>query len=286
LRFLAGLFFIALASVFGYYIYQETPLRPQIDQVWQSVQDLARNTEESINAQIGYGGSSSAPQQNITVSVPKREALDWQPVGKMGHDILNKSLQVEVVYAPGAKPDAPQLGRLTSVLQRYSGKDPKVLLDTVSIPQQGNYTAEEVINITKSKRTCYSDQNTTCLFLLFLPGTFESSHTLGVAFTATSIVLMETQFQQASNPIMSSDRIAEGAITHEIGHLFGLVNLVGRSPRNHEDPAHPGHSNNSSSVMYWAVEDLSISSILSGGPPNSFDPDDEADIADIKVGRL
>lgn len=286
MRFLAGLFFIALVAVFGYYIYQETPLRPQIDQAWQSVQELARNTEESIDEQIGYGGSSSAPQQNITVSVPKREALDWQPVGRMGHNILNKPVKVEVVYAPDAKPDTDQLNRIFVVLQKYTGRNPKILLDNVSVPKQDNYTAQEVINITKSKRTCYSDKDTTCLFFLFLPGTFESSRTLGVAFTSTSAVFMEQQFGQASNPIVSSDRISEGTLTHEIGHLFGLINLVGNSSRNHEDPSHPGHSNNSGSVMYWAVEDVSISSILSGGPPNTFDANDEADIADIKAGRL
>jgi hypothetical protein len=286
LKFLAGLIFLALIAVFGYYVYQETPLRPQIDLALQSVQDLVLSVEEGVTAQIGYSSGNVAPQ-NITVSVPKREALDWQLVGKMGHDILStKQLQIEIVAAKSAEPDNSQLNTISSVISHYSGRSPKILLDNVSLPIQSNYTAQEVVNLTKSKRTCYSTTSSVCLFILFLPGTFESSHTLGVAFSSTSAIFMEDQFKKASNPIVSSARIAEGTITHEIGHLFGLVNLINHSPRAHEDPAHSGHSNNVNSVMYWAVEDLSISAILSGGPPNSFDRNDEADIADIKAGRL
>lgn len=285
MRFLASLIFAALVTALGYYVYLDTPARPQIDQFFQNLGELSQNFQDSINQQFGY--SSSGPtSQSLTVSVPKREALDWQGPGKMGNAILNKPLKVEIVTTNSTKPGSEEINTIFSVLKQYSGRAPKIDLDTTTVPEQSDYTASQVSNFIKSKRTCYSDQSNACIFMLFLPGTFENSHTLGVAFTSTSAVFMSEQFHKASNPVVSEDSIARGTITHELGHLFGLVNLVNRSPRNHEDPTHPGHSSNSNSVMYWAVEDISINAILTGGPPNTFDSNDEADIADIKAGRL
>jgi hypothetical protein len=60
------------------------------------------------------------------------------------------------------------------------------------------------------------------------------------------------------------------------------VNIGYRSRFNHEDPAHPNHSNNPGSVMYWAVEDISIRNVLRGGPPPDFDDADRADLAMLR----
>ena len=73
---------------------------------------------------------------------------------------------------------------------------------------------------------------------------------------------------------------------HEFGHLLGLVNLVYQSPVDHEDPDHPGHSNNEDSVMYWAVESSDISNIFSGQLPDEFDQDDLDDLAGLKSGTI
>jgi hypothetical protein len=34
--------------------------------------------------------------------------------------------------------------------------------------------------------------------------------------------------------------------------------------------------------MYWAIEDMSIATILSGGPPDDFDQYDRADLASLR----
>jgi hypothetical protein len=69
-------------------------------------------------------------------------------------------------------------------------------------------------------------------------------------------------------------------VTHEVGHLLGLVDLVLHTGR--QDPEHPGHSRNQQSVMFWAVESSLITDVLTGGPPTNFDDDDRADLAAIR----
>ena len=64
------------------------------------------------------------------------------------------------------------------------------------------------------------------------------------------------------------------------------MNLVYQSPVDHEDPDHPGHSNNEESVMYWAVESSEISNIISGQLPDEFDQDDLDDLAGLKAGTI
>ena len=38
--------------------------------------------------------------------------------------------------------------------------------------------------------------------------------------------------------------------------------------------------------MHWAVESVSILDALGGGPPDDFDDDDRADLADIASGAI
>jgi hypothetical protein len=50
----------------------------------------------------------------------------------------------------------------------------------------------------------------------------------------------------------------------------------------HEDAAHPGHSTNRDSVMYWQAEGTDVVSLfLQGGAPDDFDANDIADLRAI-----
>ncbi|MDA0926436.1 MAG: hypothetical protein O3C36_07335, partial [archaeon] len=63
-------------------------------------------------------------------------------------------------------------------------------------------------------------------------------------------------------------------------------NLVYTSPVDHEDPDHPGHSNNDESVMYWAIESTGLRNFITGDLPTTFDDDDLADLAGLASGDI
>jgi len=117
----------------------------------------------------------------------------------------------------------------------------------------------------------------------------QDDSTLGVAVDASTVALFGDSIEEAEPPIFarpSADEIEKAVLVHEIGHLLGLVNLVYQSPVDHEDPEHPGHSNNEDSVMYWAVETIGIAQFISGTLPNEFDQDDLNDLAGISDGTI
>ena len=84
----------------------------------------------------------------------------------------------------------------------------------------------------------------------------------------------------------SAEEIENSVLVHEFGHLLGLVNLVYKSPVDHEDKDHPGHSNNEDSVMYWAIESANLGNIITGELPDEFDNDDLNDLSGMLSGEI
>ena len=125
-------------------------------------------------------------------------------------------------------------------------------------------------------------------YFLFPAGKYSDSSVLGVAVDASTVALFKDSIEESENLIRrpSAEEIERAVTIHEAGHLLGLVNLVYQSPVDHEDPDHPGHSSNSESVMYWAIESAEVSNVLSGSLPDEFDSDDKADMSGMADGSI
>jgi len=192
---------------------------------------------------------------------------------------------VEVAYVPGRKPSQQALDHLTTILRREAQK-PDGIFTTIGaqVPDSSDsYSLQDLVRLESKYRHLHSTGSVATIWIAALNGTYSAaSGTLGLAFRATAMVLFEDQIQQASNLFVSADAIERSVITHETGHLLALVNIGYRSAYDHEDPSHPHHSKYKTSVMYWAVEDISIAAILSGGPPDDFDQYDRADLAALR----
>lgn len=274
---------VLAALVLGLYsIYQSPAYHSDLDRVGQELLSRINSLQSEVSQPVG-----DLVSRTTEVRVPRAQLFDWQKVGSAGSTILGGStrLMVEIDYAKPTAPRPDDTATIASILQKYSGKQVEMAAGNEIAIVKDSYTLTDLVEVTKSNRSCFSDINRTCLYVLFLPGKFEGSTTLGVSFTATATAFFAEQAENSANPIAPRNRLAKATLTHELGHFFGLVNLSYQSDTPHEDPTHPGHSKNPSSVMDWAVEDFSLRAILSGGPPTGFDADDEADMAKIKASK-
>ena len=124
--------------------------------------------------------------------------------------------------------------------------------------------------------------------LIFPAESYEDDSVLGVAVDASTIAIFGESVDDAAGFFNrpSAEDVENSVIVHEAGHLLGLVNLVYTSPVDHESTDKPGHSNNEDSVMYWAIESVTVANFISGDLPNEFDQDDKDDLAGIAAGTI
>ncbi|TMK81227.1 MAG: hypothetical protein E6G46_08150 [Actinobacteria bacterium] len=193
-----------------------------------------------------------------------------------------RRLVIEIAYVAGRRPSQQAVDHLRTILERETSK-PDGVRPTfgAELPTtRSSYSLNNLLALEQRYRRLHSSGEVATIWIAALNGDYAGgSGTLGLAFTATAFALFEDQIQQAANVFVSADSIERSVITHEMGHLLGLVNIGYRSHYDHEDPQHPHHSKYQTSVMYWAVEDTSIATILRGGPPDDFDRYDRADLA-------
>ncbi|WP_422747023.1 hypothetical protein ACN27E_04910 [Mycobacterium sp. WMMD1722] len=139
--------------------------------------------------------------------------------------------------------------------------------------------------VEQENRDTVTRGDTASMYVLSANGTFSDQQgVIGVAYSSSSFVLFLEQNQ--ARGFGDSNAVERAVLVHEAGHLLALVNIGYSSPREREDPDHPNHSASEESVMHWAVESVSILSALGGGPPDDFDADDRADLADIASGSI
>lgn len=191
---------------------------------------------------------------------------------------------VEINQAEGAEIAPGAISHFQTVLGSVTNKS--VEIETATIPaDRSAYTAEDLRNLEQEHRTTATDGQAASMHVLSLNGNFSDQQGIvGVAYSASSFALFLEQ-NQASG-LGDSTAVERAVLLHEAGHLLALVNVGYESPREREDPDHPNHSRNENSVMHWAVESVSILSALGGGPPDDFDEDDRADLADIASGAI
>jgi hypothetical protein len=226
------------------------------------------------------GGSAPPP----STSYPELAA-----VGAMAKTYLRdspaRSLVVEVDWMSGRKPATSALAHLESILKRELQKPDgvDVRLGAEMATTRTSWTVDDLVAAEKNFRTEHSSGSRVTMWIGYLGGEFaEAPSALGAAFAASAAVVFRDRIGQATSAVILASEIERAVLVHEAGHLLGLVNIGYKSRFDHEDAAHPKHSSNPDSVMYWAVEDVSVKNLLAGGPPSDFD---EADRADLEMLR-
>ena len=229
---------------------------------------------------IGSGTTRSTPDDRPVVPD------DAGPLGSMGPALLSPTLPavvVEVDATAGEALTSRARQALQDALVTHGGKRTVRSRGASTVPSSDAYSVAELRELAATHRVTASSAEELSVYVLVLEGAFEVDGVTGVAFEASSFALFPDTIRNGLLPAMSYPSFEQSVAVHELGHLFGLVNVTGHGAF-HEDPERPGHSVSRRSVMFWAVEDVSIANLFRGGPPTEFDADDRRELDLIRSG--
>lgn len=229
------------------------------------------------------GGSDTSPGAVVTD--------DRGPLGSACRPYLRgdvPALTVEVLHQRGAQPSSEAVDHLVSslrpVLDKPGGID---LVGPTEIPGGGRtWELDQLRELSQRHRQVTSSESRAGMLVLSVAGEFEDPDVLGLAMSATEIVLFPEQIGDLATGLLGGGaRIERSVLLHEAGHLLCLVNTTYESEIDHEDPDHPSHSRHRDSVMFWAVPNDAVTQVFTGPPPDRFHEDDLADLRGLREGR-
>ena len=230
------------------------------------------------------GGGEEVPQaEPAALSAPSDRRL----VGSLGWALLSPEVPrsvLEIDQLGGATVGQPAIDALERAMREHGGKDDVEIVMEKSATTHDVYTLEDLVSTAEEQRSRSSGDEAVALHVLVLPGRFQSEGVPGVAFHATTIALFPEEIARLLPPGASVGAFEAAVATHELGHTFGLVNRTGVGEF-HEDPEHPGHTDDEDSVMYWAVETPSLGQLFGSGPPSSFNEADRREMQNIREQR-
>jgi hypothetical protein len=266
---------------------ESIPLTPE-----QSVSSDAALVDNTAGGAPGGAAESGAPaveSDGPTQTQPAASGLTPPPtpsgVGSFASFYLRAAESASIVLAVGVQSDAAPatatIDHLIGVVQQASGKSVRLQVETISAGAR-SWTATDLVR-TAELRAPQQSRAAAVMNVLFVRGDYEGdTGVLGVAVRSDIAAVFVDQVAGSAGLLGGSAVIERSVSTHEVGHLLGLVDLFLATGRG--DPAHPGHSTSSGSVMYWAVESDVIGAILGANPPTEFDAADLADLATIRSG--
>lgn len=240
----------------------------------------------------GATRASSAPAAS-RVDLSKKPTM----AGSAGNNVywyLNKTrpklvIETDVV---GSSPFDGTLDHLVAKLREVADKPGGIRVLPVQRLPAGRTTWQpnDLATFESRYRETAHTADTMSIYILFVSGDPRygggGGTLLGHAYTASAVVLYSDNIRGDLPPLLGADDLERAVLVHEVGHLLALVNQTYKSPRDHEDPEHPGHSGNEDSIMYWALEFGDAVAALAGNLPTDFDADDLADLRDLKTGKL
>ena len=157
-----------------------------------------------------------------------------------------EKLIIEVQFMPGTEPEEEALARLVSFLDQHLQKSEITVEEPVEISSGGRnfYRASDIEEIESENREIFTDENRLAAYILFLDGEFENEDAAGFAQFNTSISVSHPIVNRVSSDLQfdpSKESVEATIMTHQFGHLMGLVNNGTDMVQNHHDAPNGPH---------------------------------------------
>lgn len=209
------------------------------------------------------------------------------------------NLLIEVDAADGAGPSDAVLDAFGSVIDSVADKPEgvrwqrdEVLPSHAEMP----WTFGELQSLAASRASLDPGAGVR-LHLLYVDGEYMNRNVLGIVVSTDAIVMFRDTLRRVCERAILSPLMRESlcetaeisVLTHEFGHVIGLVNAGLPMVADHEDPEHPKHDRDPDCVMYFAYEgETGVENLLGGllggersGPLTYCD----ASLADIRAAQ-
>ena len=202
-------------------------------------------------------------------------------------------LIVEIQFMEGMEPAPETLDYLEEFLEEHLEKSDISILDPeqISSSNQASYSREDLREIEEEYRTEYSVETSLVAYLLFVDGDFldddgfRNITTLGTSLYNTSAAFFGETIEQISGPnTFEPDQwfVESLTISHQFGHLMGLVNNQTEMVDDHHDGQNEFHCANELCLMHFSTNS---SQIFDRQPPQELPEFDEFCLNDLDALR-
>jgi len=182
------------------------------------------------------------------------KAANLLATGASASDILGNTnysnMVIEAVYDPGFRPTASAMANFINFLQERTFKENiSVVYREIPSPGLNEISIQQAADFEDENRTLYNEGNTLAIYIYFSDALAEGDDlqsglvTLGAVYRNTSMIIYESTVKflgSKSSEITEAD-VESATLTHEFGHLLGLVNLGTPQVNFHDDPISPNH---------------------------------------------
>jgi predicted Zn-dependent protease len=206
--------------------------------------------------------------KTIVLSVedfPLSSSANNKEIGASAKELLTQAkpkLLIEIQYMPGYRLEQQTIITLTNFLRTHLNKSGGIQVIEKEIPETGAdvKSLADIAKIEQQYRTAFNTDDQVAVNVLVTNSFYTTNKVFGSAFRNTSICLFGKKIQQYASGLDQSSKVKfeSTVLHHEFGHLFGLVDLGSPMQTNHRDADNGNHCSNTSCLMDYGIETLSI----------------------------
>lgn len=211
--------------------------------------------------------NGETPEQTVRID----RSANLLASGESALDFLTNTtynrIRVQVAYAGSARPTDGALASLEAFLLQRTQKQ-EVIFELLPLPATGEdeLSLQQIAESENDNRTAYNEGSTLGLYIYFSDAFAEgasedqNSVTLGAVYRNTSMVIYQPGIRALANRtvLISQEELESATLMHEMGHLFGLVNLdpglEADFPHQQEDPQAGNHCAEDGCLMQASLE--------------------------------